>query len=376
LNAIAGEFSLTSGQVGLVPSLFAVPYAVGQLIIGILADRADSRKLMWIGLLGSVSANFGFSCATKYSLLLVIWCLNGCFQSMVWTPMLKILSEEFSGGGRDKALFRMSATLILGYLLAWSLSSMLTNAFGWRCAFCASGALTALLTFVSARLLPSQKQEEVRAASYSTDEKAKPRATVVHLIFATELWLLLLCGVINGYIRDGVMTWAPKMIMDTQHINLTSATGVMLIIPIVSFAGIQLGKVAYTLLDRRVEKAITCLFVLCALAATLLGTLYRLNALSCALLLGICSALTYGINPLLTSVAPMAYAGMGRVATAAGLMDAAIYLGSALAGMLTGVLHDNLDWTAVFASWGIAALCAVTLGCIMWKIRKYRAYTA
>ena len=52
----------------------------------------------------------------------------------------------------------------------------------------------------------------------------------------------------------------------------------------------------------------------------------------CAVLLGVLCAFLFGVNPLITSLFPMEYDKMGRVALVAGVIDCFIYIGSALAG--------------------------------------------
>ena len=76
------------------------------------------------------------------------------------------------------------------------------------------------------------------------------------------------------------------------------------------------------------------------------------------------SAMTYGLNPLLTTILPMQFSALNRVGLAAGLMDAMIYVGSSFSGSFAGFLSDRFGWTAVFVSWaalsliGIAAVAA------------------
>ena len=93
-----------------------------------------------------------------------------------------------------------------------------------------------------------------------------------------------------------------------------------------------------------------------------------MNAWLCTLLLGLCSAMAYGINPLLTSFLPMDYHSLGRVGLAAGLIDALIYVGSAFSGTFAGMLHDWLGWSAVFASWAVCSLIGV--GAVLLAMRK------
>ena len=74
--------------------------------------------------------------------------------------------------------------------------------------------------------------------------------------------------------------------------------------------------------------------------------------------------LLYGVNPLLTSLFPMEYDKMGRVALVAGVIDCFIYLGSALAGALTGALTESIGWNRVFALWAAAQLMGALLAVV------------
>ena len=64
------------------------------------------------------------------------------------------------------------------------------------------------------------------------------------------------------------------------------------------------------------------------------------------------SAMTYGLNPLLTTIMPMQYTSLNRVALGAGLLDAMIYVGSSFSGAFAGFLSDRFGWSAVFVSLG------------------------
>ena len=86
-------------------------------------------------LLGSAAVNVLFSLAGSYPVLLMLWCLNGCFQSMIWTPIVRIMATEYQDSIRPRAMFAVSMTLIVGYLAAWALSGLLTSQFSWRWAF-------------------------------------------------------------------------------------------------------------------------------------------------------------------------------------------------------------------------------------------------
>ena len=82
------------------------------------------------------------------------------------------------------------------------------------------------------------------------------------------------------------------------------------------------------------------------------------------------SAMTYGLNPLLTTIMPMQYASLNRVALAAGLMDALIYVGSSFFGAFAGFLSDRFGWPAVFVSWAVLSLIGTLVLALAQRVAK------
>lgn len=370
LDAIQTDFALSATQAGLLPTLFAIPYALGQVVNGTLADRFRPRSFITVGLLGSAVVNVLFSTATAYPLLLLLWCVNGCFQSMIWTPIVRVMATEYQESIRPRAMFTISMTLIVGYLVAWAVSGFLTSLISWRWAFRTAGLITGTLgigCFIALGDAQSKPGEEEARPTAEPTRRVSP----AQLVLGTDLLFLLAGCVFNGYVRDSIMNWAPKMLVDTQGIDLSSALGVALIIPIINFLGIQFGKTLYKKQGQRVRTTCVWLLGLCAAFSLILTLGYQVSPLICTLLLGLCSAMSYGINPLLTSFLPMDYHALGRVGMAAGLIDALIYVGSAFSGFFAGFLHDSLGWPAVFASWTLFSL----IGVVMFRAAMKKRWT-
>lgn len=370
LDAIQTDFALSATQAGLLPTLFAIPYALGQVVNGTLADRFRPRSFITVGLLGSAVVNVLFSTVTAYPLLLLLWCVNGCFQSMIWTPIVRVMATEYQESIRPRAMFTISMTLIVGYLVAWAVSGFLTSLISWRWAFRTAGLITGTLgigCFIALGDAQSKPGEEEARPTAEPTRRVSP----AQLVLGTDLLFLLAGCVFNGYVRDSIMNWAPKMLVDTQGIDLSSALGVALIIPIINFLGIQFGKTLYKKQGQRVRTTCVWLLGLCAAFSLILTLGYQVSPLICTLLLGLCSAMSYGINPLLTSFLPMDYHALGRVGMAAGLIDALIYVGSAFSGFFAGFLHDSLGWPAVFASWTLFSL----IGVVMFRAAMKKRWT-
>ena len=82
----------------------------------------------------------------------------------------------------------------------------------------------------------------------------------------------------------------------------------------------------------------------------------------CALLMGLCCAANFGVNPLLNALIPMDYDKSGRVGLVAGLIDCFIYIGSALTGVAAGAVIDVVGWQGVYAMWIVASAIGAGFG--------------
>src|SRR5690606_27631354 len=109
----------------------------------------------------SIGANIGISYATDVSVILVLWALNGYFQSMAWAPGSKLISNWWRPEERGKAFgfYTMAAgsSSAVTYLLSILL---LQQEHSWRYLFRLPVLLllvAAIIFFVLARDKPSDK---------------------------------------------------------------------------------------------------------------------------------------------------------------------------------------------------------------------------
>ena len=133
---IMQEFSLTKTNMGLVLSSLFLLYAVGQFINGQLGDKLNSRRIITLGLLSSAVLNiiFGFT-GGLLGLMVVIWGLNGYFQSMGWGPTVKAMANWFPVKVRGKTAGRLGTSYILGGAISWLLAGTIIKYFNWRFTF-------------------------------------------------------------------------------------------------------------------------------------------------------------------------------------------------------------------------------------------------
>ena len=342
LDGIRNITGVSAARVGLLQTCFAVVYAAGQLVHGTVSDRADPKLYMNIGILGSAACNLCIGLCRSFEVTLVCCLVNGAFQSMLWAPIVRVLAAFYpEKEKRTRANFFLSMSLIAGNLAAWGLSAWLsarTDAFaGFTVPALIAIPVVILCDILFGDIRISSRSVPEKDAAKQAEGKRKNGASVPRLLFSGGLiWILLIC-VGHGFIRDSVTTWAPAILGQTAEKALSGA----LLIPCVNLFGLILGFIGELRLKNN-DRLVLCLFYgLCAAGAAALCLLSGSGMLVTALLLGICCASMHAINPVLTGQIPMEYAGAGRVGLVTGLCDSLIYVGSALAGAVTGWLFEN-----------------------------------
>lgn len=358
LSRLSLDLALSTAKSGAFQTVFALTYATGQILFGSMVDRVSARKFISLALLLSGLCNVLFSLADSYFLLVLLWAANGAAQSMLWTPIVKLITAWFQSPTRERAGFLLSMTVTLGHLAAWALSGFFANILSWRLAF-----TTPALLLVGMSVLARLRLRDWPRASEAPDEDARvvtdrPMAQspqpLPALFRGTGLMMILACAVCSGFVRDGITAWAPSILSSLGEGQALNTTLLSLMIPLINLLGILLVQRFFNRMQGK-TRLVTALIMLLngALAASLLGSGHSLMLL--ALLMGLGSATNNGVNPLLTTMVPMEYEGMGRVGLVAGLINSFIYLGSALTGVVTGALSEALGWQGVYVAWALVA---------------------
>ena len=353
LDSIMHDMNVLETAGGTLQTVFAIVYATGQFVFGALVDRLSPKKMIITGLLGSALSNALFSFAGSFVFLCLLWAFNGAFQSMIWTPIVRLIAAHFTGKRRQRASFTMSFTLAGGHLAAWGLAVQLQKWFGWRTAFQIPCFVLIGAAAVALIMLPNigknTNQENKDAPS---DTKKAP----VRFLFATGLLFLLIASVTNGFLRDGVITWGPTILgMDDGMFTLIS--------PVINLFGILAGATIVRAFNTRVRTIAGFMMSACLIPSVLLFSFSSGAVWIMALMLGLMSAILYGSNTLFTVLMPMEYDKSGRVGLVAGLIDSFIYIGSALAGTFTGFIRESTgSWSGVYGLWiAVSVLGAVCM---------------
>ena len=166
--------------------------------------------------------------------------------------------------------------------------------------------------------------------------------------------------VLMGALRDGVTTWMPTYIGETYDLGTGVATLTGVAMPLFGIACQQLASLLYKKMNDSPLAASVALTVLSVLSTVLLvfttGRSAVLSVAGAALLTGS----MHGTNMTLISFLPAHFRHTGYVSTISGVLNACVYIGSALSTYGFAAMSETAGWNATIVLWlGLAVGCCL-----------------
>lgn len=361
---LQNSFGWSKSQVGLIGSIFFWIYGTGQLINGYLGDKVSSRKFIFIGLFVTACANMAFGFTASIVVMCILWGINGYFQSMLWGPMVKMLSNWYPNEKSSRTAISISTSMVGGYLLAWGLAGSLINYAGWKWTFWVPGLFIMVFSLVwffrvkdrpedIGLVSPNAVKDEVTNEIIEESNKL----SLIEVIKRTKLWYVVIACFAQGIIKDGIGLWGPTFLMETHGINMKATTSLIIFIPFMNFAGMMVAGYINKKFKYREKLTVVSLFVV---GIVMIGALIKFGTINIffgVMFLGLASAMMFGANTLLLGVVPLSFHKYGRVSSVAGFLDFCAYLAAGFTGILTGKIVDLFGWNGLLTVW--VFLCAI-----------------
>ena len=329
-----------------------ITYGIGQIISGIFGDKTSPKKLVMYGLSITFLMNLLIIfCKTPYQMA-AVWSINGFAQSLMWPPIVKIMSAVLSDSDYTHAVTKVSWGSSIGTILVYLLSPVLISAFNWKAVFITSAALAFVMVFIwnkfayDVKVVPVNKEK---------DEQKKTGIFTPFILFA------MVAIVLQGMLRDGVTTWMPSYIAETFKLSneISILTGVIL--PIFSILSFQLATEIYT---RKISNLFVCasiFFGVGALAALGLSLLTNVSAAISVFMFAMLTGGMHGVNLMLICMLPAYYKNTGKVSTVSGLLNSCTYVGSAVSTYGIAVITERYNWSVTIIIWLAIAVCGTII---------------
>ena len=212
---IGDEYGVGKSATGTLGMVWRLPFGLGAVLAGFLADRYGSRPLLIVYLVGcSVTAVLA-QWAPTFNVLFMVMLAMGCFASIYHPAGLSLISRETTPETRGKALGLHGIIGSLGIAGAPFGAMLLFSSgnLGWRDYYL---ILTLPAMLIAARLLLDElryRKESRLAPAMSAGEVMPEEA-----IRWSRYLLLVSAGALSGFVYGAFMHFLPRY-LDTAGLR-------------------------------------------------------------------------------------------------------------------------------------------------------------
>lgn len=383
-----GRYNLTISQTALgdlMPkddfgTIFGVGawvYALAFLVNGPLVDKIGGRRGMLIGMIGACLANVGMGMYLAYvlnlpdpksapltSIFTLLYAFNMYFQAYGAVAIVKVNASWFYVVERGNFSGVFGSMIALGLFLAFDVNErimLLAQAQGMsglestRWVFFAPALLLAAFLLIESLLLKDRpsgagfKDFDTGDASSGEDEIQPPVFRVLKKVIKNPIILTIaLVEFCTGVLRNGVMHWFK--IFAKEHISagatggweyFNSNWGLMLMLAGI-IGAVFAGYISDKFFQSRRAPTAGFLYLACLVAAVLMIPFLQ-NGWALGLLVFVISIGVIGTHGLLSGTAAQDFGGRKGAATAVGIIDGFVYLGTGIQSLALGYITTR-DW--------------------------------
>jgi OPA family glycerol-3-phosphate transporter-like MFS transporter len=375
----SGLFS--EGFAPYISTAYLITYGSGQLIFGLLSRKISPKYMLGIGLFGAGLANTLMGLNSIPFLFVILWGLNGVFNAMLWSPLLRAFAEWLPEDHRVKAGVRISISSPIGTVLSYLIPTvtLYLDPTAWRAAFllCGGTILIYSLLWVFGCFGLRSYIDEMTVEFNATAEPEKNdggdrRPSTLRIIWASGLLVAFMAAFFMGSLKDGVTNWLPTILAEECLLEPWLCSLLTTALPIVSFVGAYVAK----FLDRKFFHneirttgacfGIATLSILCAYLS--LSYCGRFGGLTQGLLisffLACLTSAIWGVNCMILTFIPYRFARLRLTSTFTGMLNCLIFLIAALGNSVYGEFRLKFGWTPTFLFWVALAVLATVL-CVL-----------
>lgn len=237
ITLIESAFGASHAESGLVTTCFFFAYGAGQIVNGFFCRRYPKRIVLALSLAGAAAINLAVFFGVPFSCMKYLWFLNGAFQSVLWSSLVTVLSENLDARNLPKAILAMSTTTSAGTLVACGLSALFALSGNFRLSFVSGAAAmlaVALCWFVFYGRLTAGASRISGETSAVPSEKKK---TVLQASVFILLSALAVCAVFDNLVKDGLNTWVPAVLKENFGLADSLSIVLTLALPVLGIFG-------------------------------------------------------------------------------------------------------------------------------------------
>ena len=376
-------------QLGVIGSALYFAYAVGKLTNGFFADHCNMRRFLTFSFATSAVTCIAMGFADAFVLAVVLWGLNGWFQSFGAPGGVVAMTAWYSNRERGRMYGLWSTAHSMGEGLTFLVVGGLVAALGWRWGYWGAAALGVIASIGAWRLLVDRPRTLglPTVADWKDDHYNEAPSPGIRSVLGLQLsilkipsiWVLCLAAATTYVTRYGINSWGVLYLQETRGYSELEAGSWLFLSTLAGiFGAVAYGFTSDGLFGARRPPA-NLLFAVVEIVGLLL-IFYAPHEplwLTLGLLL-----FGVGLTGLVTSLGGLFAVDIApkRVAGAAmGVIGIFSYLGAGLQDLVSGMLIGrgtvmvngvrHYDFDAAIVFWIGSSLLSMLLAASLWRTK-------
>ncbi|WP_312561948.1 MFS transporter [Anaerospora sp.] len=237
---------LNAQQLGLMGSVFFITYGLGKFTNSFLADRMNNKRFFAMGLFMSsiITVIMGFT--NQFMPLVVLWGINGWFQSFGAGPCIVSLNQWFTNKERGTYYGIWFTSHNLGAAFTYLATAAIVTAYSWQLGFIMPGVfclIGSILIYFFMHDRPESyglpNAEEHKNPAGTAAIKAEKEKSISSLQWSVvkrpAVWILGLSSLCCYIARYAIESWGIIYLTEAKGYTTLGASGVL---SVMQFAGI------------------------------------------------------------------------------------------------------------------------------------------
>lgn len=283
IDMMAVDIGVSTSEVGLFVTVFALSAAIIAPILIALTINMDRKKLLLITLGIFIASNALMLTNLSYEIVLWVRIIQGASGGITTVVAMavatRLVEPEKRGNAIGIILMGLSSSLVLGV----PIGTFFSEIFGWKLLFIFIGLLSLLPWLIIYKKVPSIKEEETVTLKMQLAILGNPK-------ILTALVITLLY--IGGYAT--LFTYITPFLQATSQLSITQISGILFLAGVCSFIGSKMGG---QLADAKGSKFTIILGLLLQGITLLLFAVAGFNLVVLIIVLMIFMLATWSISP-------------------------------------------------------------------------------
>ena len=377
----AGIFD--ASELGLIGSGLFFAYAFGKLTNGILADRVNVRRFMATGLFISAIANLMLSFTNWFWFFVIIWTINGWFQSFGAPASVVSVSQWTNQNERGSFYGMWGTSHNIGEAITYIGTAIVVSTFGWMWGFRVAGIVCILFSIVIYNYLyerPEVYGLPSPAPTYKKQTKESISAMQWEVFKNPTVWILALSSACFYVTRYAVNSWGIFFLEIEKGYSAVEASSIISISSVVGIAGTFFSGILSDKLFKGKRNAPAFIFGIIYACSVTLFVLGPANAIMDTLSM-VFFGLSLGVLIIyLGGLMAVDICSKEVAGTALGIVGVASYLGAAVQDILSGYLIEGnktiengkevYNFDQVGMLWIGASIVSLLLASLVWNVKS------